>query len=140
MSSPSLEVQKVLKETEAMLLKNFSGDGDEQNISSLLTTSKRTDETKNILIALFAYKAKTDEIEVIAAGLGAFENKVGGYVAYLATLEANYSKSKYGNGADKASFLGRGIAKLVLSLFQFVTYWRSYKKCKEFFCTAKRRT
>jgi hypothetical protein len=78
----------------------------------LLTTSKRADSNQNILVALFAFKAKRDEIEVIGAGLGTFKNKVGGYVAYLATLEANYSKSKYGNGADKASFLGRGIAKV----------------------------
>jgi FKBP-type peptidyl-prolyl cis-trans isomerase len=133
-SSQTLEVQKVINETKTLLHEEFSDeDGDSQNISSLLTTSKRTDSNPIIVIALFAYKAKSDEIEVIGAGLGTFKNKVGGYVAYLATKEDVYSKSKYGKSADTESFLGRGIAKFVLSMFQFVTYWRSYKSCKHIF-------
>ena len=133
-SSQTLEVQKVINESKTLLHEEFSDeDGDSQNISSLLTTSKRTNSNPIIVIALFAYKAKRDEIEVIGAGLGTFKNKVGGYVAYLATKEDVYSKSKYGKSADTESFLGRGIAKFVLSMFQFVTYWRSYKSCKHIF-------
>ena len=132
---PTKEVQNVIVATENLLHSKFSDvdEGDIQNITSLLKTSKRTSETQNVVIAVYGYAAKSEDLEVVSAALGAYDNKSGGYVAYLATTKNKYSISRFGTSADGQPFEGRGLAKLVLAMFQFVTYWKTYKKCKNIY-------
>jgi len=131
-SAQGVELKKVIEGTEKLLHKNFSSEkGDAKNISNLLSTNSRNDGNQYILVSLFGYKSKTDDIEVVGTALGITAAAVGGYVAYLATSDGVYSKAKFGSAADREKFRGRGIAQFMLTIFQLTSYWKSYGKKQE---------
>jgi len=135
LSTPVEEVKNVIQETEKLFHKNFPKEGDKRNVTSQLRTTSRNDGNQYVLVCLYAYLAKkTGGVEVVGAGLGAIAPKTGGYLAYLATSNGDYTKAKFGGSADKQKFAGRGIAKFVMVLFQLTSYWKSYtQECKSLF-------
>ena len=102
LSAPGVELKKVIKGTEKLLHENVSKEeGDRRNISDLLSTNSRNDGNQYILVSLFGYLSKKDDIEVVGAALGITAAGIGGYFAYLATHGGNYSRGKFRTAADK---------------------------------------
>ena len=140
----SSEVKKVLTGTESLLHSIFCvTEADTDNITKLLTSKTRNDGNLYFLVAFFGHTVNRkgiDKIEVISAALGSYSKNVGGYVGYFAASQTKYSVNKYGKSADGEQFERRGIGQIVISLFQFVIFWKSNKKAKNIYlhCDEKR--
>mmetsp|Transcript_21473 Transcript_21473/g.30751 ORF Transcript_21473/g.30751 Transcript_21473/m.30751 type:complete len:272 (+) Transcript_21473:171-986(+) len=129
----SPEVKQILNGVESLLHTVFRLKSDKTNITRLLTSTARNDDNLYAVVAIFANTIHTKgngNVEVVNASLGCYECNVGAYLGYLATSQSRYSTSKYGKSADGNEFQRRGLGQLVVSLFQFLVFWKSYRKDK----------
>jgi hypothetical protein len=130
-SKGSPEVKQILSGVESLLHTAFRLKSDRTNISRLLTSTARNDGKLYAVVAIFAHTIqKKGTLEVVSAALGCYECNVGAYLGYLATSQSKYSTTKYGKSADGNEFQRRGLEQLVVSLFQFLVFWKSYRKDK----------